>query len=197
MFRRSRIMISGLIVFGFLLVSVLSCDEVERHQVLTFFFDGVPPPDGEATAEDSRIKADSRSRRRQQVGERPETVWFVHEANKNCADCHEKRAKRRWSLSQSIVTTPVPELCYRCHTDYPATQPYVHGPVAVGECLHCHEAHKSRITGLLKEKEPELCYQCHETIEAAQISGHPDEPIPQCTKCHDPHAGLTRMLLKK
>jgi predicted CXXCH cytochrome family protein len=109
--------------------------------------------------------------------------------------CHNQLEENQWALPK--LTAPEPELCYQCHTDYPATQPYVHGPVAVGECLLCHEAHKSRIAGLLKEKEPELCYQCHETIEAAQISGHPAEPIPQCTKCHDPHAGLDRMLLKK
>ena len=197
MFFRARTMVGVLIVLGFLLMYAMSCEPVQRHKILTFFFDGVPPPDGEATAEDSRIKADSRSRRRRQVGERPETVWFVHEPwkNRNCNLCHEQLDEKQWALPK--LTAPVPELCYRCHTDYPATQPYVHGPVAVGECLHCHEAHKSKIAGLLKEKEPELCYQCHETIEAAQISGHPDEPIPQCTNCHDPHAGLTRMLLKK
>ncbi len=191
-------MVGVLIVLGFLLMYVMSCEPVQRYKILTFFFDGVPPLEGETVqTEEGPGGTGSQSRQGQQVSERPGTVWFVHEANKNCTDCHEKRTTRRWSLSQSIVTTPVPELCYRCHTNYPATQPYVHGPVAVGECLHCHETHKSRIAGLLKEKEPELCYQCHETIEAAQISGHPDEPIPQCTKCHDPHAGLTRMLLKK
>lgn len=197
MFRRSRIMISGLIVFGFLLVSVLSCDEVKRHQVLTFFFDGVPPLDGEATAEDSRMETDPRSRRRPQVNERSEAVWFVHEPwkNRNCNLCHKRLEEKQWALPK--LTASVPELCYQCHIDYPATEPYVHGPVAVGECLLCHKSHKSKIAGLLKEEEPTLCYKCHETIDAAEIPGHPDEPILLCTNCHDPHAGLTRMLLKE
>ncbi|MHC4111826.1 MAG: cytochrome c3 family protein [Planctomycetota bacterium] len=177
----------------------MSCDEVERHQVLTFFFDGVPPLDGEVTAEDSRMEADYRRRQGQQVMEQSEAVWFVHEPwkNRNCNNCHEKKGKGRLALSQSIVIAPVPELCYQCHTDYPAIEPYVHGPVAVGDCLFCHKSHKSRIAGLLKEEEPMLCYECHETIDAAEIPGHPDEPILLCTNCHDPHAGLTRMLLKE
>lgn len=190
-------MISGLTVLVLLSVSVLSCDEAERHQVLTFFFDGVPPLYGDAATEDSRIEADSQSRRRRQVGERPEAVWFVHEPwkNRNCNLCHEQLDEKKWALP--ALTEPEPELCYQCHVDYPATEPYVHGPVAVGECLLCHESHKSKIAGLLKEEEPTLCYQCHETIDAAEIPGHPDAPILLCTNCHDPHAGLTRMLLKE
>ncbi len=196
-FRRSRIMISGLTVLVLFLVCVLSCNEVERHQVLTFFFDGVPPLDGEASAEDNRIEADSRRRRRQQVGERPETVWFVHEPwkNRNCNVCHEQLDENKWALPK--LTAPEPELCYQCHTNYPATEPYVHGPVAVGECLFCHKPHKSRIAGLLKEEEPMLCYQCHETIETDEIPEHPSAPILLCTNCHNPHAGPTRMLLKE
>jgi predicted CXXCH cytochrome family protein len=181
---------------GLLLVSVLSCDEVKQHKVLTFFFDGVPPLGGEATSEDSLTGAGFRSRQSRQVGERTETVWFVHEPwkNRNCNVCHERLDEKKWALP--TLTAPEPELCYQCHTNYPATRPYVHGPVAVGECLLCHKPHKSKIAGLLKEEEPILCYQCHETIEAADIPGHPDALILLCTNCHDPHAGQTRMLLK-
>jgi len=193
-FLRSKNTFSGLIVFGLLLVSVMSCDEVERHQVVTFFFDGVPPLHGEVTSEDSLTETGFR---RRQVGEKPETIWFVHEPwkNRNCNLCHEQLDEKKWALPE--LTSPEPELCYQCHPNYPVTEPYVHGPVAVGECLLCHESHKSKIAGLLKEKEPELCYQCHETIEEAQIPGHPDGPILLCTNCHDPHASSTRMLLKE
>ena len=197
MFFRARTMVGVLIVLGFLLMYAMSCEPVQRHKILTFFFDGV---DSQSPPHEPRGDCNlchKVRRQLQQVRERPGTVWFVHEPwkNRDCKVCHNQLEENQWALPK--LTAPEPELCYQCHTDYPATQPYVHGPVAVGECLLCHEAHKSKMAGLLKEKEPELCYQCHETIEAAQISGHPDEPIPQCTKCHDPHAGLTRMLLKK
>jgi len=198
-FRRAKNTVSGLIVFGLLLVSVLSCDPVERHQVLTFFFDGVPPLDGDtAVTEDSRTESGFRSLRRRDVGERQGTIWFVHEPwkNRKCNLCHRRLEQAQWALPE--LTAPVPELCYDCHTDHTVSAAFifVHGPVAVGECLLCHNAHKSKIAGLLKKKEPELCYQCHETIKGVQIAGHPDEPIQQCTNCHDPHAGLTRMFLK-
>ena len=190
-------MVGVLIVLGFLLMYAMSCEPVQRHKILTFFFDGV---DSQSPPHEPRGDCNlcHKGRRQlQQVGERPETVWFVHEPwkNRNCNLCHEQLDEKQWALPK--LTVPMPELCYQCHIDYPATEPYVHGPVAVGECLHCHETHKSRIAGLLKKKEPELCYQCHEIIEDTEIPGHPDEPIPQCTKCHDPHAGLDRMLLKK
>lgn len=221
---QSKFIIAYLVIFILgLVASLTGCDPVQRHKILTFFFDGVPSLGGE-TADfqrppheprgdcnlchkqvKERPRADSKSPPHEprgdcnlchkQVRERPETVWFVHKANKTCTNCHERRTQSRWSLPKFIA--PVPQLCYRCHTDFSTSKPYVHGPVVVGECLFCHEAHKSKIAGLLKKKEPELCYQCHEDIEAAQISGHPPEPVPQCTNCHDPHAGSDRMLLKR
>ena len=192
-------MISGLIVFGFLLVSVLSCDEVKRHQVLTFFFDGVPPLDGEVTAEDSRIEADSRNRRRRQVGERPETVWFVHEPwkNRNCNLCHIRIEKAQWALPE--LTAPVPELCYDCHpgSNYSGSVDYVQGPVAVGDCMRCHKQHNSKQEYLMKIPVPDVCYQCHEKAGIESIADHSAELLPKCLECHVGHSSSARGLLKK
>ena len=40
---RTRTALIGLMLLGFLGIFVVSCGEVERHNVLTFFFEGVPP----------------------------------------------------------------------------------------------------------------------------------------------------------
>ena len=193
-------MIGGLIVLGFLLTFVWSCDSTKRHEFLTFFFDGVPPLGGETLQiEDSRTRAGFQGRRGKQVSERPETVWFVHEPwkNRNCNLCHRRFEKVRWALPE--LTAPVPELCYECHpgSNYAGSVDYVHGPVAVGDCMRCHKQHKSKQEYLLKLPVPDVCYQCHEKAGIESIADHSAELFPECLECHVGHSSSERGLLKK
>lgn len=194
---RRKSTIAYLVIFALgLIASLVGCDPVARHKTLTFFFDGVPLLGSE---QDQNEQGDTRStqqRDRTGTSEAEENVLFVHEPRKTCTNCHEKRDTRQGSLSLARLVTPAPELCFRCHTDFYTLRLFVHGPVVTGDCLFCHEAHKSKIAGLLKKAEPELCYQCHEILESTPIPGHPSDPKQQCTKCHDPHAGSDRKLLK-
>ena len=80
-----------LVLFGIFLVS---CDDVDRHEALTFFFDGVPPlgPEG--------LKGeflDPNSPEFVQTGQAP--AWYVHEPRKDCSICHGKRKQRSFSSS--------------------------------------------------------------------------------------------------
>jgi predicted CXXCH cytochrome family protein len=76
----------------------------------------------------------------------------------------------------------------------------VHGPVAVGECDHCHEAHESNEKRLLKGKMKDVCLVCHAEFgrqmkEAAVV--HAPVQLDTCNSCHMPHATDNKFLLKK
>jgi predicted CXXCH cytochrome family protein len=173
-----------------LVLFVISCNEMERHKTLTFFFDGVPPLGQE------RLEAeplDVNLPELAQAGQTP--VWYVHEARKDCHNCHSKRVQRSFS-SQPRLIAPIPKLCYNCHTDFATSAPYVHGPVAVGQCLFCHNPHKSQIKYLLREPEPDLCYECHDINTIELIAAHLPKQLSDCTDCHDPHTSTNEALLK-
>lgn len=174
----------------FLGIFVVSCDEVEHHDVLTFFFEGVPPLQGELTEE--LIDYDS-----QKLSHTcPQQAWFIHQPRKDCTLCHDKSRQRVFS-SQTYLIKPVPELCYQCHADYTTSASYVHGPVAVGECLLCHNPHKSRIEHLLKEPLPKLCYRCHDVNRNELIPAHLNKQEFACTYCHNAHKGQVRFFLNE
>ena len=180
----------GLALLVFFAVLVGSCDEVERHKVLNYFFDGVPPL-GQDEYESEFTDPDTQQF--DQAGQA--TAWYVHEPRKDCTNCHRRRSSGGFS-AQTYLTAPIPKLCYNCHDDYTATASFVHGPVAVGQCLFCHNPHKSRIEHLLKKPEPDLCFLCHDVSMIELIPAHLPEQTPACTECHNPHAGSTKALLK-
>ena len=92
------------------------------------FFDGVPPlhPDDAATATggvDSGTGEEAR-----------DIVWVTHAVRKDCNLCHVQMKASQWAVPD--FAKPVPELCFTCHAEYKnIRRRYVHGPVAVGQCL--------------------------------------------------------------
>jgi len=180
----------GLMVLAFFGMFIISCDEVERNKTLTFFFDGVPPLEPQSLQEEF---PDTNSLEAARTGQAP--VWYVHEPRKDCSNCHTKRKQRSFS-SQMYLIAPVPKLCYNCHDDYTTSAVFVHGPVAVGQCLFCHSPHKSKIEHLLTASEPELCYQCHDKNTIELIAAHLPKQLSSCTDCHNPHASSAKTLLK-
>lgn len=180
----------GLMLLVFFGIFFVSCDDVDRHEALTFLFDGVPPLGPEGLQGES---FDPNSPELAQMGQAP--VWYVHEPRKDCSICHGKRKQRSFS-SQTYLTAPVPKLCYDCHTNYTASASFVHGPVAVGQCLFCHNPHKSKIEHLLIAPEPGLCYQCHDIDTIELIAAHLPKQLSACTDCHNAHASSAKALLK-
>lgn len=187
--RRTALIVLMLLVF--LGIFVVSCDEVEHHDVLTFFFEGVPPLGEGQLAEEP---GDFDSRKFSHT--RPEQPWFIHQPRKDCTLCHDKSRQRVFS-SQTYLIKPVPELCYQCHADYTTSASYVHGPVAVGRCLFCHNPHKSRIEYLLVEPEPQLCYLCHNIDTMKLIPAHLIKQQFACTDCHNAHTSSVKYLLNE
>ncbi len=188
---RTRTALIGVMLLAYLGIFVLSCDEVQHHNALTFFFEGVPPSGQDQLPEES-VGSGSR----QPSQSRPKQVWFVHQPRKDCTLCHDKSRQRVFS-SQTYLIKPVPELCYECHADYTTSASYVHGPVAVGQCLLCHNPHRSRIEHLLKEPAPQLCYVCHNIDNMKSIPAHLVKEQFACTDCHNAHTSSIKYLLKE
>jgi predicted CXXCH cytochrome family protein len=172
-------------------IFVAGCDEVERYEAMTFFFDGVEPPrpqgfEGEFFDPNSPESA--------QLPEKP--LWYVHEARKDCTNCHDTQRQSR-SPGQAYLIAPVPRLCYDCHDNFAISAQFVHGPVATGECLFCHHHHKSQIEHLLIETMPELCYRCHEITAIELAHAHLRRRLSTCTDCHHAHASSAKALVKE
>jgi predicted CXXCH cytochrome family protein len=167
-----------------------SCDETKRHEMLTFFFDGVPPLRAEQSG--SELPGMNAG---EPAGASQTNGWFVHKPINNCTECH-GNSQRRTSSRQVQLVASVPQLCHKCHQEYAALKGWVHGPVAVGECLLCHEPHKAKNESLLVKPVPELCYGCHDSQAIRLIDGHAEESHVRCIRCHEGHAGVTKSLLK-
>jgi len=175
-----------------ILTTLLSCDETQRHETLSFFFDGVPPLGGEDVND---VNSPDKGRRRLAQGK--ESSFTVHEPSKVCANCHDMTKIPRWSTPE-FVKEPL-QLCYDCHpgSNYSGSVDYVHGPVAIGDCMRCHNPHRSKQKHLLKLPVPDVCYQCHEKADIESIPDHSTELLSECLKCHVGHSSSERGLLKK
>jgi predicted CXXCH cytochrome family protein len=68
--------------------------------------------------------------------------------------------------------------------------------VAVGQCIFCHNPHRSKIEHLLIAPEPGLCYLCHDIKTIELIAAHLPKQSSACTDCHNPHTSSTKALLK-
>jgi predicted CXXCH cytochrome family protein len=95
------------------------------------------------------------------------------------------------------------EACVTCHKPIVARK-VLHGPVAAGSCLSCHEVKESggtvRITlagGVTADNETALCLTCHDDMAARlkQKAVHAPVAGGACSSCHDPHGSDFRFML--
>lgn len=127
--------------------------------------------------------------------DRDRTGGFSHKPIESCKNCHESDSPdetRARKLAQKV-----PELCFRCHEDESKTHPHVHGPVAVGQCLFCHDSHQSEHAHLLRQNPIELCALCHTRPDLGSIIDHLKASHANCLECHHSHASTERFLLKQ
>jgi predicted CXXCH cytochrome family protein len=130
------------------------------------------------------------------VTEESGTTWGSHEPFKDCTACHGDQSQQASADNPHLIDS-VPKLCYGCHKKYISLDGWVHGPVATGDCLFCHEPHKALNKSLLSKPIPDLCYQCHETRTLQHVANHSDKSYAQCDDCHEGHTSPGRMLLKQ
>ncbi len=85
------------------------------------------------------------------------------------------------------------DACTECHPRF-FTPEVGHAPAAAGECVECHEMHRSEYPALLKMPVVELCIECHEEAEDLSQPAHAGDQANRCTVCHDPHFGEGMLL---
>jgi predicted CXXCH cytochrome family protein len=172
-------------------VHIVRFDEAAFHEVLTLFFDGVPPLDNEMV-ETGTANIDPNV---PDIRKRPDVDWCIHTPFRDCVRCHGNRQQESFSREVQL-TARMPELCYQCHENLmpAALKGWVHGPVAVGQCLVCHEPHKTKDEHLLRMPIPELCNGCHEEVNAELNPAHLNESHFKCNNCHESHANSTTHL---
>lgn len=178
------------------LCSLVGCDPVTRHKILSTIFDGVPslPPPEELCAEYVEMRlATARNELADRAADKGEEgkAQSKHQpyAEKNCDGCHDKSKK-------DGLTAPRSELCFTCHDRAPS-KAIVHGPFAVGECLACHLPHSSSFPALLKMDRSTICSTCHrEKRIFAGMHGKVAQQKMICVDCHDPHFGHASFFLK-
>lgn len=120
--------------------------------------------------------------------ERIETPLWAHPGG--CAQCHE-------IASEEFELRAEPrELCSMegCHESFEEEPPYLHGPVAVGECLPCHRPHSSAMYGLLTSADPDLCSSCHARLLTCPVAELFEST--RCASCHEPHGGEDLRMLR-
>lgn len=192
-------MIRKTLVTCVLLSAVLmtaGCDPITRHKALSTLFDGVPslPPPAQLCADyaDKRVAElrDELSGKQAGKGDQgaSQSLHLPYK-EKKCNDCHDKGKK-------DGLVAPKGQLCFVCHKGFIKAD-WVHGPVAVGDCLACHVPHNSGFNSLLKSERSALCISCHREKRVAAVMH--ERVMAQgmaCVDCHDPHFGHAAYFLK-
>ena len=158
----------------------------KQYRTLSFFFDGVPNPYALAVDDDTGGPTSglvARPRVSEASAHPKKGGW-------ECKRCHGQ-------YDNKMRGTPA-ELCAQCHTREKFPKGKLHGPLNVGECIACHDPHRSVNSHLLRLPVPQLCMGCHEkTITYQEIDEHIEDKGGECTRCHDPHASTRDAFLRK
>jgi len=147
---------------------------------------------------------------------------FVHPAlQAGCKACHDQidasvaPHKSKGAFAKGL-SAEAPALCTKCHENKLFQGKVVHGPVAAGKCLECHDPHASDSVGLLTKEPAALCLDCHSDVKKRPHvvvgfsgGGHPlgdakkpetvEDPLRPgkpfyCAACHEPHRSELAML---
>ena len=172
------------------LAMLAACAGKSRHEVLTFFFDGVPPPDGFPTSTSTRGDMSAGAAGATGTAAAP-MQFFPHTPYRlnQCQSCHDAMS--------GLLVRPVQEgLCLTCHARVVEEKKYVHGPVAVADCSLCHHYHGSPFPGLLLTDPIKTCLNCHDQSDLTE-GAHHAQPDRSCTDCHDAHGGENRFFVKR
>ncbi len=159
---------------------------------MTFFFEGVPTRPEEAAETPGRPASTDDDPFTPKASAEP--TLYVHEPVRQCKRCHGDQIERQFSRGVGLIAD-VPELCYECHQEISVHRRWVHEPVAEGDCLGCHNPHRSLNEHLLLEPAPVLCYQCHDSGAIEEIDFHDLPTYRRCTDCHTGHTSDTQHLL--
>ena len=137
-------------------------------------------------------------------------------AGKACVDCHKRVASSKVDCLLAkedlcdfchqipaeggvsrLVETSEP-LCFQCHKKDQFKGNFVHGPLASGACVTCHDPHGGEVPGMLRITGPPMCLECHQDSNARFMNARfrHKAAVTECTDCHTPHMSGQRYLLK-
>jgi predicted CXXCH cytochrome family protein len=154
-----------------------------KYRILSFFFDGVPPPAGTGPEGSAVGRKEDRKK-----DEPKKDIFMAHGpyAARLCNGCHIRGSNK--------LLMPIKELCFMCHT-LDVSKKYVHGPLAAGGCAVCHAPHGSNYAFYLVSESRDFCFYCHDkkAVFASNVHQGVSE---ECTVCHDAHSSDTEYLLK-
>ncbi len=205
-----------MLMVGVLITVVVGCNRYTKHEVLTFFFTGVPTPEEEQKAEAEKAKALQAAAAAAAQKDIPKPERFSHPlwTAGRCDQCHQTLTnfsvpgvkKKSPGVFQKGMEPPGPlvvprqELCIRCHKDKSAANAqkeglWLHNTPAKGECHKCHDPHQSDQRYLLLEPPRQICIPCHKDPKIMELAAH-KEPG-ECLTCHNPHFGKDKKMLKK
>lgn len=177
-----------LIMSAVLITLQPKCEEEQTYRILSFFFDGVPSPSSREEIVEIQTQPlttdDSTGQPALAVRKiKPEPELFLHKPykEKKCDNCH------KTGYGQKMTEASIDILCKSCHKNFVAKRQYTHGPVAVGQCLVCHNPHRSSYDNLLIRPGQELCTFCHGEINRENNPGHSLTESSTCVSCHSPH----------
>jgi predicted CXXCH cytochrome family protein len=106
----------------------------------------------------------------------------LHPKSDDCASCHVPAARDAHQFKDKS--------CIACHEMAKPADKFVHGPVAVGECLTCHDPHGTDEPQMVRSVGADLCQRCHVEIKARLAEKRfTHAPVKEdCATCHNPHA---------
>ena len=173
-----------------IIVCFFGCSIEQSHKSLTFFFDGVDQVNvfNDYLSKDSLSKDAIAKREQLLLKNRPDLVVHLPYKEKKCEKCH---------TPDKHLRLPLPGLCYQCHKNFNETNRYVHGPVASGNCLKCHNQHTAKYAKLLIRQGQQVCLYCHNSSLIFRSKFHKDIEDAECTLCHNPHGGNNRYMVKE
>lgn len=189
MYMRLGTIVSKYVPVLLLLLVLPGCSVKKNRKLLEFFFDGVPEPGVTERQNSGTEKKPAGRKRRPAAAKAFVKIESRHpDYYKNiCNNCHNRSAS-------NFLKTDKKELCFTCHKPEAFTGPFVHGPVAVKQCLACHLPHESKYDHLLRAKIDALCDQCHnqERVETPD----PCDRGKVCTDCHAAHVADNKYFIK-
>lgn len=168
------------VLFGIAIgLIVLGCSAATHERLKHFFFEIPPETVDTATGEPHPVGTPSDRPHRPTA---PARFVSIHEPfrSRDCFACHDTEKQMRVYGDFEVT-------CKDCHDRYFSDE-VGHAPV-YGDCMECHDPHRSAFPALLKRSIPDTCADCHGKPNELSQPAHAGPDAANCTKCHDAHFG--------